>query len=162
MQQPRVLHADIVPGQVNPGWRGRARTRGRLGGQIQMVQNALDDIGRRDDAQDTQRAPTSQALRNVHREDPSHEKAERLDEGWAALNRGFDLDSGSAGGTYLAERVLPAFRDFDLRYLDDRIYPCGTTRLGSVLPESRSRRCSPIPGTHRDERRPGFRGAVLR
>jgi hypothetical protein len=57
------------PGQVNLGWRG-ARGRGRLGGQIQMVQNALDDIGLRDDAQDAQRAPTSRALRNVHREDP--------------------------------------------------------------------------------------------
>jgi len=73
MQQPRVLHAAIVPGQVNLSWRS-ARGRGRLGGQIQMVQN-------RDDAQDAQRAPTSWALRNVRRKDPQQRKAERLQEG---------------------------------------------------------------------------------
>jgi hypothetical protein len=67
------------PRAGQPGLAGRART-GRLGGQIQMVQIALDDIELRDDAQDAQRAPTSRALRNVHREDPQQRKAERLDE----------------------------------------------------------------------------------
>jgi hypothetical protein len=89
MQQPRVLHGDIVPKQANLGWQG-TRGRGRLGGQ--MVQNALDDIGPRDDGQDAQRVPIARALRNVHREDPQQRKAERLDKGLGCINQ--VLDSG--------------------------------------------------------------------
>jgi hypothetical protein len=86
MQQPRVSHAAIFPGQVNLGWRG-ARGRGRRGGRSRWCRNALDAIGLRDDAQDAQRVPTSRALRNVHREDPQQRKAERLDDGLGCINQ---------------------------------------------------------------------------
>jgi hypothetical protein len=60
-----------------------------------MVQNALDDLGLRDDAQDAQRAPTSRALRTSTAKTRSSEKAERLDEGLGCINQVLDFDSGS-------------------------------------------------------------------
>ena len=45
MQQPRVLHADIVPEQVNLGWRG-ARGRGLLINPPMTLDDLLDRLAR--------------------------------------------------------------------------------------------------------------------
>jgi hypothetical protein len=71
-------------------WAGVAREdEGRRGGQIQMVQNALDDIELRDDAQDAQHVPTSRHCVTSTAKTRSSEKAERLDEGLGCINQVF-------------------------------------------------------------------------
>ena len=74
MEQPRVYMETSSQGRST--WAGGAREdEGGSVGRSQIVQNAVDDLGLRDDAQDAQRVPTSRTLRDVRREDPQQRKS---------------------------------------------------------------------------------------
>jgi hypothetical protein len=68
------------PGQVNLGWRGRAKTRAASVGRSRWC---------RMDAQDAQRVPTSRHCVTSTAKTRSIEKAERLDEGLGCIKPGF-------------------------------------------------------------------------